>query len=267
MNLLTDLRYSVRQNAKNPGFFTVAVAALALGIGANTAIFSAVEAGLLRPLPYFQPDRLVMVWEDSSFIGFPENTPAPANYVDWRAQNAVFTDMAARQGSSMSLTGGGAPEQLFGQRVTPNFFDVLGVRPTIGRVFTPEEDKAKEQVALLSYGLWQRRFGADLAIVGRTILLNNTQTRVIGVMPRGFFFREKNVDYWMPLYFTPERWAQRGNHFLNVVARLRAGVTRKQAQTEMDAIAARLQKQYPETNAKVGVNVVPMQQDFAGDTK
>lgn len=267
MSLLNNLRQSLRQILKNPGFFAVAVSALALGIGANTAIFSAVEAVLLRPLSYFQPDRLVMVWEDSSFIGFPDNTPAPANYVDWKAQNTVFTDMAARQGSSMSLTGGGAPEQLFGQRVTTNFFDVLGVQPVIGRVFTSEEDKTKEQVVLLSYGLWQRRFGGDPSIAGRSILLNNTQTKVLGVMPKGFFFREKNVDYWTPLYFTPERWAQRGNHFLNVVARLKLGVTVREAQTEMDTIAVRLQKLYPETNAKVGVTVVPMQEDFAGDTK
>src|SRR5215471_6462216 len=267
MNVLTNLRHALRQIFKNPGFFAVAVAALALGIGANTAIFSAVEAVLLQPLPYFQPDRLVIVWEDESFIGFPDNTPAPANYVDWKAQNTVFSDMAARQGSSMSLTGGGAPEQLFGHRVTANFFDVLGVQPVIGRVFTPEEDKAKEQLVLLSYGFWQRRFGGDRSIVGRSILLNNTQTKVLGVLPKGFFFREKNVDYWTPLYFTPERWAQRGNHFLNVVARLKPGVTLKQAQTEMNAIAVRLQKQYPETNAKVGATVVSMQEDFAGDTK
>lgn len=267
MSFLNALRHSLRQVTKSPGFFAVALAALALGIGANTAIFSAVEAVLLRPLSYFQPDRLVMVWEDSSFIGFPDNTPAPANYVDWKAQNTVFTDMAARQGSTLSLTGDGSPEQLYGQRVTPNFFDVLGVQPVIGRVFTAEEDKAKEQVVLLSYGLWQRRYGGDRFIVGRALLLNNVQTRVLGVMPKGFFFRERNGDYWMPLYFTPERWAQRGNHFLNVVARLKPGVTQKQAQAEMDAIAFRLQKQYPETNAKVGATVVPMQEDFAGDTK
>lgn len=267
MNLLNDLRHSLRQIFKNPGFFAVAVSALALGIGANTAIFSAVEALLLRPLPYYRSDRLVMVWEDSSFIGFPDNTPAPANYVDWKAQNTVFTDMAARQGSTMSLTGDGAPEQLYGQRVTPNFFDVLGVQPLIGRVFTAKEDQAKEQVVLLSYGLWQRRYGGDRGIVGRAILLNNVQTKVLGVMPKGFFFRQKNADYWMPLYFTPERWAQRGNHFLNVVARLKPTVTRKQAQTEMDMIASRLQQQYPETNAKVGAVVMPMLEDFAGDTR
>jgi len=267
MSFHNDLRYSFRQITKNPGFFAVAVAALTLGIGANTAIFSAVEAVLLRPLPYHQPHRLVMVWEDSSFIGFPDNTPAPANYLDWKAQNTVFTDMAARQGSTMSLTGDGAPEQLYGQRFTPNFFDVLGARPTIGRVFTAQEDQAKEQVVLLSYSLWQRRFGGDRSIVGRAILLNNVQTKVLGVMPRGFFFREKNVDYWMPLYFTPERWAQRDNHFLNVVARLKPGITRKQAQTEMDTIATRLQRQYPETNARVGATVVPLEEDFVGDTK
>src|SRR5439155_11769162 len=130
-----------------------------------------------------------------------------------------------------------------------------------------QEDQAKEQVVLLSYSLWQRRFGGDRSIVGRAILLNNVQTKVLGVMPRGFFFREKNVYYCMPLYFTPERWAQRDNHFLNVVARLKPGITRKQAQTEMDTIATRLQRQYPETNARVGATVVPLEEDFVGDTK
>jgi predicted permease len=267
MSFLTNLRYALRQAAKNPGFFALAVAALALGIGANTAIFSAVEAVLLRPLPYNHPEQLVMVWEDASFIGFAFNTPAPANYVDWKAQNQVFTDMAARRGGSASLTGDGAPEELYGQRVTPNFFDVLGVQPTLGRVFTTEEDKAKEQVVLLSYSLWLRRFGGDMSTVGRPILLNGVPTKVLGVMPKGFFFRERNVDYWTPLSFTPEKWAQRDNHFLNVVARMKPGVTRERAQKDMDTIAARLQQQYPVSNAKVGVAVVPMQEDFAGDAR
>ena len=190
MSFLGDLRHSFRQITKSPGFFAVAVAALALGVGANTAIFTAVEAVLLRPLPYFQPDRLVMVWEDFSFIGFPDNTPAPANYVDWKAQNTVFLNLAATRASTMSLTGDEPPEQLYGQRVTPNFFDVLGVQPAFGRIFTSEQDQAKEQVVLLSYGVWQRRFGGDHSLVGRAILLNNVQTKVLGVMPEGFFFRE-----------------------------------------------------------------------------
>src|SRR5260370_25377641 len=230
MSLLANLRLTFRQMTKSPGFFAIAIAALALGIGANTAIFSAVETVLLRPLPYHHPEQLVMVWEDASFIGFALNTPAPANYVDWKAQNTVFADMAARRNSSMSLTGDGAPEQLYGQRVTANFFDVLGVQPAIGRVFTVEEDKAKEQVVLLSYNLWQRRYGGDKSIFDRGILLNGVKTKVLGVMPKGFFFREKNVDYWTPLSFTPEQWAQRGNHFLNVVARMKSVVKRDQAQ-------------------------------------
>lgn len=265
MSLLTNLRYTFRQVLKNPGFFVVAVAALALGIGANTAIFSALEAVLLKPLPYNHPEQLVMVWEDASFIGFAFNTPAPANFVDWKAQNQVFTDMAARQSSSMSLTGDGPPEELYGQRVTPNFFDVLGVQPALGRVFTAEEDKSKEKVVLLSYNLWQRRFGGDPSIQGRSILLNGVQTKVLAVMPKGFFFRERKVDYWTPLNFTPERWAQRGNHFLNAVARLKPGITKERAQKDMDTIAARLQQQYPDSNAKIGVVVVPMQEDFAGN--
>src|SRR6202158_1073811 len=142
MNFLLNLRYTFRQISKSPGFFAVAIAALALGIGANTAIFSAVEAVLLKPLPFAEPHRLMMVWEDASFVGFAFNTPAPANYLDWRAQNRVFSDMAATRFETASLTGAGQPEQLSGKKVTPNFFDVLGVQPVVGRPFTAEEDKA-----------------------------------------------------------------------------------------------------------------------------
>src|SRR5580765_6687688 len=151
MNFLANLRYTFRQINKSPGFFIVAIAALAMGIGANTAIFSAVEAVLLKPLPFAQPDRLVIVWEDMSFLGFANNTPAPANYVDWRAQNRVFTDMAATRFTTASLTGDGQPEQLSGKKVTPNFFDVLGVQPIAGRTFTTEEDQSTAQMALISY--------------------------------------------------------------------------------------------------------------------
>lgn len=252
MTLLSDLRSIFRQMQRNPGFFAVALAALALGIGANTAIFSAVEAVLLRPLPYAQADRLVMVWEDASFVGFAFNTPAPANYVDWRAQNQAFTDMAATRFTSASLTGEGAPEQLQGCKVTPNFFDVLGVQPAVGRPFTAEEDKAQSPVIVVSYNLWQRRFGGDKFIAGRTILLNGVQTKILGVMPKGFFFRERQVDYWAPISGTPELWARRQSHFLNVVARMKPGVMRERAQEDMDRIAKLLQKQYPDSNAKVG---------------
>jgi putative ABC transport system permease protein len=268
MNFLTDLRYTFRQITNNPGFFALAVAALGLGIGANTAIFSAVEAVLLRSLPYSQPGRLAVVWEDASFIGFAFNTPAPANYLDWRARNQVFTDMLATRFVTASLTGDGQPEQLSGKKVTPNFFDVLGVQPVAGRPFTVEEDKAQTPVVVLSYNLWRRRFGGDEAIIGREILLNGVQTKVVGAMPKDFFFGDrKNSDYWVPMAFTPEQWARRQSHFLTVVARLRPGVTTQQAQTDMERIALDLQKQYPESNAKVGAVVVPIQKDFAGDAR
>jgi predicted permease len=267
LNFPTDLRTAFRQIKRNPGFFAVAVAALALGIGANTAIFSAIEAVLLRPLPYAEPNRLVMVWEDASFVGFALNTPAPANYVDWRAQNQVFTDMAATRYTSASLTGQGAPEQLSGRQVTPNFFDVLGVQPALGRPFTQEEDGAHSPVVVLSYNLWQRRSGGDKSIVGKTMLLNGVQTKVLGVMPKEFFFRERDMDYWTPLSFTSEQWARRQSHFLNVVARMKPGVTEERARQDMQEVAGRLQQQYPESNAKVGAVVVPMQEDYAGDAR
>ncbi len=186
--------------------FALAVAALALGIGANTAIFSAVEAVLLKALPFSQSDRLMIVWEDMSFNGFANNTPAPANYLDWRAQNRVFTDMAATRFTTASLTGDWQPEQLSGKRVTPNFFDVLGVQPAVGRPFTNEEDKSETPVVVLSYNLWRRRFGGDDSVIGRSILMNGVETKVVGVMPKEFFFSDrKNSDYWVPMAFTPEQ--------------------------------------------------------------
>ena len=268
MSLLTNLRYTFRQITKNPGFFALAVAALALGIGANTAIFSAVEAVLLRSLPYSQPDRLMIVWEDMSYLGFANNTPAPANYLDWKAQNRVFTDMAATRFVTASLTGDGQPEQLSGKKVTPNFFDVLGAQPVVGRPFTVEEDKAQTAVVVLSYNLWRRRFGGDESIIGRLILLNGVQTKVVGVMPKDFFFSDrKNSDYWVPMAFTPEQWARRQTHFLTVVARLKPGVTTQQAQKDMERVALDLQKRYPESNAKLGAVVVPIQKEYAGDSR
>src|SRR5271169_4760198 len=159
--LLADLRYGCRLLRQSPGFALIAICALALGIGANTAIFSTLDAVVLRALPYDDPDRVMMVFEDASSIGFARNTPAPANYFDWREQNHGFTDMAATRGRSVSITGDGSPEQLYGQAVTSNFFSVLGVRPSIGRTFTEQEDHDGAQVVLISYSLWQRRYSGD----------------------------------------------------------------------------------------------------------
>lgn len=267
MNLRHLLRYAFRQFCHNPNFFIIAIAALALGIGANTAIFSAVEALLLRPLPYGHPGRLVMVWEDASTIGFAHNTPAPANYVDWRAQNHVFTDMAALRYETASLTGDQAPEQSLGGTVTANFFDVLQVQPFLGRPWTHEEDAARSKSVVISYNLWQRRFSGDRKIIGRSILMNGQSTTVLGVMPRDFFFPVRDMDYWTPGYFTPEVLAERDNHYLTVVARMRPGVTVAQAERDMDIVAGRLAQQYPQSNSKLGAVVIPLQQEYAGDTR
>lgn len=266
MNLYTYFRMALRQMRRNPGFFAVALAALALGIGANTAIFSAVEGVLLKPLPFKDPGRLVMVWEDASYVGFAHNTPAAANYVDWRAQNEVFTGMVALRYHNAAFTGGQAPEELLGRGVTPNFFDVLGVQPALGRPFTKEEDAARANVVVLSYTLWQRRFGGDPTVIGRAVLMDDEATTVVGVMPREFFFPDKQTEYWEPASFTPEQWAKRTNHNLEVVARMKPGVTLTQAQRNMDVIARRLQQQYPDSNAKIGAVVVPLHEEYAGDT-
>src|ERR1700681_4877234 len=239
MNLYAYLRSAFRQMKRNPSFFAVALAALALGIGANTAIFSAVEGVLLRPLPYADPSRLVMVWEDASYLGFSRNNPAAGNYTDWRAQNQVFTDMAAMRYSNAAFNGDQAPEQALGRGVTPNFFDVLGVQPAIGRPFTAQEDAAKRKVVVLSYALWQRRFSGNASVVGRSILMDAEATTVVGVMPRGFFFPDNATEYWVPAYFTPEDLARRTRHYLEVVARMKPGVTAERAQHDVDVIAKR----------------------------
>jgi predicted permease len=267
MSLLQNVKYTFRQVRQNPGFFAIAMAALVLGIGANTAIFSAVDAVLLRPLPYGKPSRLAIVWEDASFIGFAHNTPAPANFVDWREQNQVFTDMAALRYQGSSLTGDQAPEEVMGGSVTPNLFDVLQVEPAMGRRWTAEEDAARSAVVVISYSLWQRRFGDDPAIVGRYVLMDGKDTKVIGVMARDFYFPTKDMEYWAPGYFTAEKLAERDSHYLTVVARLKQGATIEQAQQNMNVVAKGLEKQYPNSNTNLGAVVVPIQIEFAGDMR
>jgi len=267
MKLPDFARLTFRQLRQNPGFFLIAIATLALGIGANTAIFSAVEALLLRPLPYGDPSRLVIVWEDASFIGFAHNTPAPANYVDWRAQNHSFTDMAAFRYGTENLTGDQAPELVVGGRVTSNFLDVLQVQPFLGRPWTPQEDAAGTKCALISYNLWQRRYGADPHIAGRSILMDGHSITILGVMPRDFFFPSRDIDFWTPGYFTPKVLAQRDNHFLTVVARMKPGVSPNAAQADMTVIARHLAQQYPNSNTNIGAVVIPIHQEYAGDTR
>jgi predicted permease len=263
--LWQDLRYGARMLWKNPGFTLIAVITLALGVGANTAIFSVANTALLRPLPYQNPDELVMVWETAPKLGFPHNDVAPANFIDWRDQNRVFTQIAAFGGASLSLTGRGEPERIEGERVSASLFPLLGVTPALGRVFTEQEDRSDAQgVIVLSHSLWQRRFGGDTGIIGQSLTLSNHPYTVVGVMPAHFRFPGREQEFWVPMAFEPDEAAGRGDHYLSVVARLKPGVTRRQAQAEMDAIAARLQQQYPRTNTDQGVALVPLHEEFAG---
>lgn len=264
---MQDLRYAWRVLRRSPGFAAVAIAALALGIGANTAVFSVVDAVLLHPLPYDQPDRIVMIWEDASHQGFPENSIAPANWLDWRKQNTVFTSIATIRLMTHNLTGAGAPESIVGRRVTADFWDILGTRPLLGRVFTEAEDPVNAKVVVLSYGLWQRRWAGDRGVIGRKVLLTDEPFEIIGVMPPGFVFPERRNEIWTPSELTPELMARRGSHFLSCVARLKPGVTLEQAKSEMRVIAKRLEQQYPDTNYKIGTVVVPLRDQLAGNLR
>ncbi|HEX8073331.1 MAG TPA: ABC transporter permease [Pyrinomonadaceae bacterium] len=258
-----DLRYGLRMLAKSPGFTAVAVVALALGIGANTAIFSIVNAMLLRALPYGDPDRLVVVWETNPNLSSPylrtHNEASPANFLDWRAQQTVFEDIAAYRFNDYNLTAGDTPEQLAGNPVTANMFDVLKVKPLLGRTFRAEDgDPKSDRVAVLSYGLWQRRFGGDAGIVGRTINLNGNPTTIVGVMPADFEFPAPFSQLWTALRFATDTPPSRQAHFLYTRARLKPGVTIAQAEGELRTIAARLRQQYPDTNADRDVRLVPL---------
>ena len=268
--LLKDIRYGVRGLLKRPGFTVVALITLALGIGANTAIFSVVNAVLLRPLKFKDPDQLVIVWEDAAFAGFPRNTPAPANYFDWKNQNQSFTDMAACAEVSFNITGDGDPERVMAYAVTSNFFPLFGVQPLLGRNILPEEDRpGGNKVVLLSHSLWQSRYGGDPNILNRDILLNGEKHSVVGVMPPSFQFLAREVRLWVPIAFDQEDMTNRGGHYLNVVARLKPGVAIPQAQADMNAVQSRIVKDHPEEtfDGKLGAIVMPMREQLVGQTR
>jgi putative ABC transport system permease protein len=268
--LFKDIRYAIRGLLKRPGFTVIALVTLALGIGANTAIFSVVNAVLLRPLPFQKPEELVIVWEDLAFAGFPHNTPAPANYVDWKTQNQSFVDMAASRETSFNLTGDGEPERVSTYAVTANFFPLLGVQPLLGRSFTPDEDRpGGSKAVVLSYGLWQSRYGGDRNILNREILLDGEKHTVVGVMPASFQFFAKDVRVWVPIALPQEAWGNRGGHYLTVVARLKPGVSVTQAQADMNSVMRRISIDHPDETigGKIGVVVLPVRDEFVGDAR
>jgi putative ABC transport system permease protein len=266
--LLQDMRYALRGLAKRPGFTLVAVLTLALGIGANTAIFSLVNAVLVRPLNYRDAGRLVMLWEDASAAGISRDNVANANYADWQAQNKVFEDVAAFEQRVYDLAGAGEPEKLLAFAVTQNFFAVLGAEPALGRGLLPEDDSpGANRVAVISHGLWQSRFGGEPAVVGRDILLNGEKYTVVGVMPAGFQFEYPDVGLWVPAALTPEQLAERNYHTLEVIARMKPGVRLEQAGADMRAVMGRIAADHPNEAAGVSVEVVPLREQLAGESR
>ena len=265
--LLQDVRYGLRLLAKNPGFSSIAVITLALGIGANTTIFSAVNAALLRALPYGDPDRLVYVWSAERARGINQSTVSIPDLRDWRQQNRVFDGLAGWWSGSYNLSGGDEPRQVAGWTVSPNFFDVLGAQPELGRGFaTGEGQPGNERVVVLSHSLWMGALGGDPRILGRTIVIDSEPRMVIGVMPAEFSSPFPDVQLWVPWPARAEATAQRGNRFLRVVARLKPGVTIERAQAEMDTIARRLAQTYREDTG-VTAYLVPAERQITGSVR
>jgi putative ABC transport system permease protein len=274
--LLQDLRYGLRMLRKSPGFTFIAVAALALGIASTTAIFSVVDTVLLHPLPYPDSNRILSVSESQRSTGEGGGSPSPANYLDWRAQNHVFTYMAASRAWPVNLTDGDRPERVRGTMTSPDFFPLFGVRPFLGRTLLPDDNQpGNDHVVVLGSGLWKRRFGSDRSLVGHNLTLNGEPYMVVGVMPASF-----NPDSYGELWL-PSRWGVpahplrtyedprpvRDSHYIDVWARLKPGVSLQQAREEMAAIAARLEKQYPDSNNDAGVSLIGMQDNMVSDIR
>ena len=272
-SLLQDLRYALRMLLKNPGFTSVALATLAVGISSSTAIFSVVEAVLLRPLPYPQADRLFMLYETLRPSG-EDGAVSPANYIDWEAQQDGFSSIAAYRSWPANLSDGSRPERVLGAMTTPSLFAVLGLKPLLGRTLAPADAQAGgDQVAVLSYGLWKRRFGSDPAVIGRSIRLNSEPHTVVGVLPPTSNFY---AELWVcsprrvpthPLMPDQDPAQFRDRHYLDVLARLKPGVTRAQAAARLDSLARRLEEQYPDTNRDRTIGLYGLQEDAVYDIR
>jgi putative ABC transport system permease protein len=270
-SLLHDLRFGFRMMVRNPVFTSIAIVTLALGIGANTAIFSVVDAVLLRPLPYPQPDRLVFLWSTWNSQGVPMGSSALPDYHEWRDRNQVFEGLGAFYYGDFNLSADAeAPERIQGAYVSANFFQVVQVSPALGRLFAPDEEEfGKHRVVLLSDKLWQRRFAGNANVIGREIRLGGETFTVAGVMPRGmpFFDNLPEVELWTPMAFAKgDNMATRNNHFINLVGRLKPGVTPAQAQSDVSAIARAIEEVEP-SNKGVGALIVPLQEQLVGDSR
>jgi putative ABC transport system permease protein len=263
--MLSDFRFALRQLAKAPGFTAVALLTLALGIGACTAIFSVVNSVLLRPLDYPDPDRLVVLRE-TNLPQFPEFSVAPGNYFDWRQQSTSFEHLAAARNGSFNLTGMGEPLRVFSERITPNYFPLLGVRPALGRIFSDAEAApGQDRVAILSHGFWQRQFGGRPDVLGTTVQLSGNAYTIIGVMPANFQ-RGRRTEVFTPVAYTDDN-QNHGGHYIRVLGRLKAGVSLAQVRSEMNLIADRLGQQFPDTNKGWGIKLTPMLEAAVADVR
>jgi putative ABC transport system permease protein len=268
--LLNDLRYAIRNLLKHPGFAAVAVITLALGIGANTAMFSVINGVLLRPLPYQDPDRLVTIWEESPERGLFQMPVSIANLRDWVEQSQTLDQISAYTFSNLNLTGTGEPVQLAAVRVSANLFSLVGATPMLGRTFLPEDDKeGASRVVVLSHATWKNRFASDSKIIGQQVTINNQSHTVVGVMPANFQFPvgfgymgkvlNDPIDLYVPIAASSQE-AARGHYSFFAIGRLKPGVTINQAQSEMTGIERRLEQQYPDTNTGIGVRLVSTQE-------
>jgi len=267
---LQDLRYAARMLRKNPGFALIAILTLALGIGANAAIFSVVYTVLLKALPYPQADRLVMVYEDVRLPNYQnkKNEPSPGNFSDWMSQNAVFESMAAYRNRSFNLSGEGEPVRVEGELVTSGFFTTLQIKAALGRVFVPQEDRpGNSHVIVISDSLWKSHYGSDIQVLGKKILLDGESYSIVGVMPPGFRFPDPDDQLWAPMGLSPAELDNRGSHFLLVFARLKPEITLARAQAEMNLLARHFTELYPDTNTGVSVNVLSLHDDIAGPVR
>jgi predicted permease len=263
-SITKDIRYGVRSLLKRPAFTAIAVITLALGIGANTTLFSFVNGILLRPLPYKDPGQLVMLDENSLKQGIKSFGVSYPNFTDWRAQNHVFEDVAAYQRGTYSLVGAGEPEQLSGARITQGLFELLGVSPKLGRTINAEEDRPETNNAvLISHNLWQRRFASAENVVGQSLIVNGVPRTIVGVMPPDFKFPD-TAELWVPMALNEKLWT-RNDHGLRSVARLKPNITLEQAQAEMNNIARRIEEQNPVTNEGMGVEVISLRVRLVGD--
>jgi predicted permease len=258
--LRQDVRYSLRALRRSPGFTVTAVLVAALGIGATTAAYSLLDRVLLRPLPFPEPDRLVRIYEDQTFRGYPELEVSPGNFRDYRALSRSFESMGAAMGWSMNLGGGGEPQRIDTSAVTAELFPLLGARAALGRTFTPAEDRGGAPgTVVLSHALWMTRFGGDPSVIGRSVQLDDAPYTVIGVMPASFSFPVRRVEAWVSMRFVEDDFQDRTNFALSVYGRLRPGVTLAAARAEMSGIGTRLERAYPKDNAKTGVTLTPLQ--------